>query len=446
MVIELLIGVITALLLYYVVFSTRKPRNFPPGPPWLPFLGSSVVVKRLARSLGGQQKAFGKLSEIYNSDVIGLKLGKEQIIVVQSYETVKKILTGDEYIGRPDNYFWRLRCMGKISGITSTDGETWRQQRHFVTTHLRNLGFGKSPMERMIRDEVDDLLDYFKKTEEVNISNVLSTSVLSVLWSLVSGYRLDRSDSRLLRLLDILDARGRAFDMSGGTLNQFPWLRFVAPEKTGFNIIQNLNSEMKKLLIEIITQHKSISKDDRSDDLVYSYIRQMKEEDNTFTEEHLMMVIVDIFIAGAQSTSNTLTFAIMVMIMYPDLQKKVKRSLEDAFTWTEKISYSERSRIPYVEAVLCEVERYYNIIPIGGPRRVLRDTTLNNYFIPQNTTVLINLHSVHHDKDYWGDPEIFRPERFLDSNGKLMYHDRLIPFGLGKYPKPLRCTRRHFLL
>lgn len=41
------------------------------------------------------------------------------------------------------------------------------------------------------------------------------------------------------------------------------------------------------------------------------------------------------------------------------------------------------------------------------------------------------MYSVHTDKEYWGDPEVFRPERFLDENGKVVYNDRLLPFGYG---------------
>ncbi|KAJ8970474.1 hypothetical protein NQ317_017740 [Molorchus minor] len=50
-------------------------------------------------------------------------------------------------------------------------------------------------------------------------------------------------------------------------------------------------------------------------------------------------------------------------------------------------------------------------------------------FAKEDTTVLISLYSVHYDKEYWIDPENFRPERFLDDEGKLLPHERLIPFG-----------------
>ncbi len=44
----------------------------------------------------------------------------------------------------------------------------------------------------------------------------------------------------------------------------------------------------------------------------------------------------------------------------------------------------------------------------------------------------INIYSVHMDKKYWGDPEIFRPERHLNSDGKLSVHpDHFLPFGAG---------------
>ena len=44
----------------------------------------------------------------------------------------------------------------------------------------------------------------------------------------------------------------------------------------------------------------------------------------------------------------------------------------------------------------------------------------------------ICLYSLFQDKDHWGDPEVFRPERFLDPEGKLVKDEWMIPFGAGK--------------
>lgn len=49
----------------------------------------------------------------------------------------------------------------------------------------------------------------------------------------------------------------------------------------------------------------------------------------------------------------------------------------------------------------------------------------------QDTTVLINLHAVYQDADYWENPDQFNPNRFLDANGHLVHQERVLTFGLG---------------
>ncbi|PSN29285.1 hypothetical protein C0J52_28466, partial [Blattella germanica] len=50
----------------------------------------------------------------------------------------------------------------------------------------------------------------------------------------------------------------------------------------------------------------------------------------------------------------------------------------------------------------------------------------------QDTTVLVNISGVLSDRKHWGDPEVYRPERFIDSEGKFVRDEWMINFGLGK--------------
>ncbi|KAG5896791.1 hypothetical protein JTB14_008367 [Gonioctena quinquepunctata] len=423
-------------LIRYLIADIRRPSNFPPGPFPLPIVGNLPELKKLSIALGGQHLALSKLSEIYKSNVIGLKLGSKHIIAVFSYELVKTVLTSEEYEGRPDDFFTRLRTMGVRKGIVGTDGDLWRIQRSFIAVHLHKLGFSKESMEIEIQKEVTELLNILGKSgnEEMQIKYILPISVLNILWAFVSASKLP-FDIRLAKLLEILDRRGKAFDMSGGTLNILPWLRYIAPEKTGYNLIVRLNNELQAMLMEPIEEHFETWTEGRNDDLMYSFITEMNKDqgdDTTFTKEQLLMVCLDLFIAGSQTTSNTLEFAFLMMILHPDITDRVHICLDAAFDKSEEITYSKRNRVPYVEAVLCEVQRYRHVVPISGPRRVLRNTTLGGYNIPKDSTVLISLYSVHNDKDYWKDPEVFRPERFLNDEGRLIYHERYLPLGFGK--------------
>lgn len=86
------------------------------GPKWLPFIGNTYQLTKLAFDKGGQYLALEELRKKYNSDVIGLKLGREYVVVVFGNALLNETFHRDEFQGRPDNFFLRLRTMGKRLG------------------------------------------------------------------------------------------------------------------------------------------------------------------------------------------------------------------------------------------------------------------------------------------------------------------------------------------
>ncbi|XP_066254630.1 uncharacterized protein [Euwallacea similis] len=427
----------TILCLFLIVWWVCEGsiHKFPPGPSWKPLIGNGPELRQLAQTLGGQHLAFIELAKRYDTEVVGLKLGKERVICACSYSTVKQVLTSDEYLNRPVNFFMELRTMGTKKGITGADGELWKEQRSFLVSHLRALGFGKSEMEQMVKKEIRETITLIEKNKDgMSVSKTLAPSVLNILWTLTSGSKL-KGNNLIERLIELLNKRTIAFDISGGTLNNYPWLRFIAPEKTGYNIMQTVNNEIREFIMEAIKIHQNSWTEGRCDDFIYAFLTEMKRKEKNlgfFSEEQLMMVCLDIFIAGSASTSSTIDFAFLAMILYPEVQEKVFLCLDSEFRRKEDLSYCDKQRVPYIEAVLLECQRFFPVVPIIGPRRNLRQTHLDEYIIPKNTTVLINLHSVHHDKQFWKDPDRFRPERFLDRSGNLVNQDRVLTFGLGK--------------
>jgi len=89
--------------------------------------------------------------------------------------------------------------------------------------------------------------------------------------------------------------------------------------------------------------------------------------------------------------------------------------------------------MPYAESVLAEILRSSSIVPVLVPHKALIDTTFKGYDIPKGSMVLGNAHCIHYKREIWGDPENFRPERFLSPDGKTFKkHEALIPFSIGK--------------
>jgi len=90
--------------------------------------------------------------------------------------------------------------------------------------------------------------------------------------------------------------------------------------------------------------------------------------------------------------------------------------------------------MPYVSATILEIFRKSSLVPLGVPHAALRDVNFHGYTISKGTIVLGNLYDAHHDKKIWGDPDVFRPERFLTPDGKGMnkQHPVIAPFSVGR--------------
>lgn len=434
---------VTIILLLIALRSCRKPKNYPPGPKWIPFVGNTYQLAKLSSIKDGQYLAFEELRQKYNSDIIGLKLGREYVVIVFGNNLLSETFHRDEFQGRPDNFFMRLRTMGKRRGITMTDGDLWKVHRSFAVRHLKLLGLGQRRVDELIYDEYQLMIQRLIDTmESVTPTLYLQSAVMNVLWELTAGTKFDDP-----KLLTLMRKRSTAFDMAGGLLNQMPWIRYLAPIRTGYSLITDINQQLYSLISNNIAEHKRTITD-TTRDFIDAYLHQMKKEEinNTmFTEEQLIAVCLDLFIAGSSTTSGTLDFAILAMARWPDVQAKIQSILDEIQPPGTYLTAENILKNPYMEAVLLETKRLNHVVPIVGPRRVLRNTNLNGYSIPKNTTILMSLYSVHHDRLKWDDPDVFRPERFLDTNGKLNINEDMYFFGFGKRRCPGEALAQRFV-
>jgi len=94
-------------LFFYIIYL---------GPKWIPFVGNTYQLAKLSSIKGGQYLAFEELRQRYNSDIIGLKLGREYVVIVFGNDLLSETLHRDEFQGRPDNFFIRLRTLGERRG------------------------------------------------------------------------------------------------------------------------------------------------------------------------------------------------------------------------------------------------------------------------------------------------------------------------------------------
>ncbi|KAH7885202.1 benzoate para-hydroxylase [Phlebopus sp. FC_14] len=151
----------------------------------------------------------------------------------------------------------------------------------------------------------------------------------------------------------------------------------------------------------------------------------------------LISEAVTLLIAGSDTTSNSLAYILHLVLTHPHVHSKLITTLEAAVQHNDVPTYDSVKNMPYLDAVIDEGLRYHATIAFGLPR-VAKDGGINCYgiHIPEGTEVSIPAYTVQHDPSIWGDPEVFRPDRWEEDPDLKKY---LMVFGKG----PRACIGRN---
>ncbi|KAI1705036.1 cytochrome p450 domain-containing protein [Ditylenchus destructor] len=149
-------------------------------------------------------------------------------------------------------------------------------------------------------------------------------------------------------------------------------------------------------------------------------------------DDALLHFCSDLWNAGQETTSTTLSFGILYLLLDVDVQSKMQEELYAVVGSDEKVTVAHKSRLPYTNAVVNEVQRMCNLLPQNLYHRTMRDVELNGYKLPKSTNVVPQICCVLFDEKVFPEPNRFKPERFLDQNGQLLKVEELVPFSVGK--------------
>ncbi|XP_077345179.1 cytochrome P450 2K1-like isoform X2 [Lithobates pipiens] len=368
--------IVLALSILYIInklyqWNKGNVKNFPPGPWALPLIGNLHIM-----DLKKPHFTYLELAKKYGP-VFSVQMGTNKIVVLAGYETVKDALVNyaEEFGGRGKTRIFQN--IDKDFGLAHSRGENWKVMRRFTLTTLRDFGMGKSPVEESIIEECSYLIKGFESLKGKPFDNrmMINAAVANIIVSLLIGHRMDYEDEQFKRLLSLI-------------------------------------SENIKLLGSFTVGESGNP---------HSY----------FHNENLTRLVRNLFSAGMETTSTTLRWGLLLMMKYPAIQEKVQQEISKVVGLAQP-TYSHRGQMPYTNAVIHEIQRFSDLVPLSVAHETTRDVTFRGYYIPKETYIIPLLSSVLRDKTQFEKPDEFYPNHFLDSHGHFVKKDAFMPFSAGR--------------
>lgn len=394
---------------------------------------------RLKKHFNFHHHIWQHLSNRYGP-IVGLRLGRDRLVIVSGKDAIRKFYNMSEFDGRPDGFFFRVRSFDQRLGLVFVDGQFQEEQRAFTMRALKQLGFGMNAMAATIESEAAEMVRYFTikagRGDSILMNEAFDVSMVNLIWTMVAGYRCELDDERLNSLKRYIHESFHIIDLSGGILNQFPAIRHLFPTASGFEPLVNALQPLWQFLGDAISEiDESYDRSVPPKSLIEYFLREMDVEKagTSFTADQLLCACLDLFQAGTETTSNTLVFGLIYMLNYPRVAEKVREELEVVVGGSNLPKLGDRSQLPYTMCVINEILRLSTVAPLALVHRAVKDVSFDDYIIRKDTLALVSIHSLHMDREYWKDPQVFRPERFMDGDGKMINHEfNLLPFGHGE--------------
>ena len=144
------------------------------------------------------------------------------------------------------------------------------------------------------------------------------------------------------------------------------------------------------------------------------------------------MHIQSLVIAGTDTSSITLEWALSNLLNHPKILEKARAEIDDKIGSDRLIDESDIENLPYLQYIVSETLRLYPPVPLLRPHYSSDDCKVAGYDMPRGTMLLTNVWAMHRDPGVWEEAERFKPERF-EKEGEAQ---KLMPFGMGRRACP----------
>ncbi|KAJ3908145.1 cytochrome P450 [Lentinula edodes] len=404
------IGIILVILRVFKILRLRS--QLPPGPSGLPILGNLFQIPTSRPWL-----TFDKWTKQYGP-IFYLNIAGQNTVVLGTPKAAADLLDrrANIYSDRPDYVVLNLITGGMHWAWTQAD-DLWKRQRRgahealSVQTAKEYFPYQETESVIMLDQMLTDPEHFFDHFQRASTSLTLS---------IIYGWPplLDSAHPNVLQInqmnRQILVAAAPSFFWV--EFEYFKWMKHLprwmcawrrnAEKAFGYHsdVLEGLSADVQKR-IDAGDESKSV-------------VGKLHWDSKNLFEAAWNSA--SIYSAGSETTASQLAWFMQAMVLYPNAQRIAQEELDRVIGPDRLPTFDDYEHLPYIRATVKEILRWRGVAPLGLPHRLSRDDYYEGYLLPKDTICFVNIWSLHHDKEVYGDDaEHFNPGRFLDANGRL---------------------------
>ncbi|NUS73539.1 MAG: cytochrome P450, partial [Corynebacteriales bacterium] len=189
------------------------------------------------------------------------------------------------------------------------------------------------------------------------------------------------------------------------------------------------NDELRRVIDEIIAQYRSEGLD--HGDLVSMLLEARDEETGEgLSDTEIRDEVVTMYAAGFETVSNSMGFSWHVICRNPDVEAKLYEEVDRVLGDGGPVTFEAVGKLEYTRRVFTEVLRMYT--PAWFlTRRAEEDLDLDGVKVPAGTQLFFSLYALQRDEEFFPNPDVFDPDRWLPERAKEVPRWAFNPFGMG---------------
>ncbi|KAJ3216930.1 Thromboxane-A synthase [Dinochytrium kinnereticum] len=361
-------------------------------------------------------------------------LGGLNFVFTSDPETVKRLFVSDEFL-RSDFVMPLAVGMFQYGLFMMPTDDIWKKHRKFIQP-----GFGPSHIRRTLEvsnNVLDKLFDIWNmRLEEqgegyvTDMFHIASSITLDVIGHIAFSFDYKAVENHENEAsMAAMKAYQRAFEVINIRVS-------IPPPLWGFFgvSIAQVQKEIKPLRDTImqticskrvqLQERKEVAKaaGESEDTEGIKGLKALRDLDvldrlvdtDNWTEEEMTDEVIALFLAGGETTANTIAFAVLLLDQFPDSRDKMLQEIDDVVGDVEHVTAEILNSLKYTEYVIKETLRLYPSVSVPVGRVPQKDVQILGHNISKGSIVFSDLMGLHRDPRHWKHPEAFNPSRWIN--------------------------------